>query len=371
MTDLTEENLSLEKLKIVNLIGVNLNDAYLYKTKFNAVNLSDANLSKADIKEAELIGTNLSGANLSKADLTWANLIGAELIDDIIYTILSGVNLNEAYLNEAFLTGANLIGANIIKAEIKKADLIEANLTGANLTDANLNGTILINTVLIRTNFKKADLTDCNIYGVSAWDLKVDENTIQTDLIITDPFRIDESIIRVDNLEVAQFIYVLINNEKIREVIDTITSKVVLILGRFSDERKVVLDAIREKLRGYNYVPVLFDFKKPHSRDGLETVSTLAHMARFVFIDITEAKSVPAELQLIIPNLTLVPVQPIIQIPFEEYGTFEHYDMYPWVLKIHEYKDKNDLLKSIDEIINTIENRKRVLEEKKKELEEN
>ena len=46
-----------------------------------------------------------------------------------------------------------------------------------------------------------------------------------------------------DNLEIAQFLYLLLNNRKIRDVSDTITSKVVLILGRFSDERKAVLDA--------------------------------------------------------------------------------------------------------------------------------
>jgi hypothetical protein len=43
--------------------------------------------------------------------------------------------------------------------------------------------------------------------------------------------------ITVDNIEVAQFIYLLLHNQKIRDVIDTITSKVVLILGRFSEKR--------------------------------------------------------------------------------------------------------------------------------------
>ena len=47
----------------------------------------------------------------------------------------------------------------------------------------------------------------------------------QSNLIITPH---NESVIQVDNLEVAQFIYLLLNNEKVRTVIDTITSKVVL-----------------------------------------------------------------------------------------------------------------------------------------------
>ena len=49
----------------------------------------------------------------------------------------------------------------------------------------------------------------------------------------------EESEVTVDDLEVAQFVYLLLHNEKVRRVIDTITSKVVLILGRFSiPERK-------------------------------------------------------------------------------------------------------------------------------------
>lgn len=53
----------------------------------------------------------------------------------------------------------------------------------------------------------------------------------------------------MDNIEVAQFVFLILNNAKIRSVIDTITSKVVLILGRFSSKRKPVLDALRSQLR--------------------------------------------------------------------------------------------------------------------------
>jgi hypothetical protein len=138
-----------------------------------------------------------------------------------------------------------------------------------------------------------------------------------------------ESPIQVDNLEVAQFIYLLLNNAKIRSVIDTITSKVVLILGRFTPERKVVLDAIRDELRKRDYLPVLFDFEKPASRDLTETISTLAHMARFVIADITDAKSIPQELMAIVPNMPSVPVQPLLLASQHEYGMFEHFRNYP------------------------------------------
>jgi hypothetical protein len=42
---------------------------------------------------------------------------------------------------------------------------------------------------------------------------------------------LDKPAITVDNIEVAQFIYLMLHNQKIRDVIDTITSKAVLILG--------------------------------------------------------------------------------------------------------------------------------------------
>jgi hypothetical protein len=143
---------------------------------------------------------------------------------------------------------------------------------------------------------------------------------------------------------VAQFIYLLLNNKRIREVIDTITSKVVLILGRFTPEHKAILDALRDTLRENNYLPVVFDFDKPASRDLTETVSTLAHLARLIIADITDPRSIPQELQAIVPVLA-VPVQPIIARPQQPWGMFVDFPKkYHWVLEAHEYTDLSDLL---------------------------
>jgi hypothetical protein len=141
----------------------------------------------------------------------------------------------------------------------------------------------------------------------------------------------------------------LLNNPKIRDVIDTITSKVVLILGRFTPERKAVLDALREELRKRNYSPIVFDFEKLVNRDITETVSTLAHMARFVIADITDAKSIPQELTTIVPNLPSVPIQPLILASQHEYGMFEHFTRFPWVLPVYHYADEERLLQSLRE----------------------
>jgi hypothetical protein len=197
----------------------------------------------------------------------------------------------------------------------------------------------------VRTNLTGADLTGCHVYGVSAWSLKL-ERTKQQNLVIT---REVEPEITVDNLEVAQFIYLMLKNEKVRDVIDTITSKVVLILGRFTAERKAVLDVLREELRNRNYLPILFDFDKPTSQTTDETITLLARMSRFVIADISDAKSVLQELRAIVPNLPSVPVQPVITATQEEPGMFDFFRKFPWFLKVHHYNNQRQLIADLGE----------------------
>lgn len=157
--------------------------------------------------------------------------------------------------------------------------------------------------------------------------------------------------ITIDDLEVAQFVYLLLNNVKIRKVIDTITSKVVLILGRFTPERKFILDRLRDTLRSKNYSPVVFDFEKPAGRDLTETVRLLAGMARFVVADITDAKSIPQELMAIVPDMPSVPVQPLLLDSQHEFGMFEHFRHYPWVLKEVLYTSVDELVANLDALV--------------------
>jgi len=152
-----------------------------------------------------------------------------------------------------------------------------------------------------------------------------------------------------DDLEVAQFIYLMGRNEKLSRIIDTITSKVVLILGRFSiPERMTILDTLRDELRRRDYVPVVFDFKNPNSQTTINTVTLLARMARFVIADISDAKSVLQELQGIVPNSPKLAVQPIIVAEQEEPGMFDSFKPYPWFLKVHRYKGPAQLLANLD-----------------------
>lgn len=124
----------------------------------------------------------------------------------------------------------------------------------------------------------------------------------QTDLLIT---READPVITVDNIKVAQIIYLILNNEEIRDVLNTLTSKSVLILGRFTiPERKVILNALKNKLREYNLLPIVFDFDRPTDKDFTETIKTLAGLYYFVIADIIHPKSSTLELQATVPDLS-------------------------------------------------------------------
>jgi hypothetical protein len=310
--------------------------------------LSRVDLSRADLsavgraaadRRAYLIVTHLGGGNLfPRADLSGADLSGADLTE----ANLSRVHFSRANLSWAHLNGANLYAADLRAANLSPADLGRANLGGANLNGANLNGANLQSATLVEADLTDADLTGCRIYGVSAWGLKLD-GAKQQNLIITP--RGEPNTITVDNIEVAQFIYLLLHNQKIRDVINTITSKTVLILGRFTDERKKVLDALRDELRKRNLLPILFDFPIPASRDVTETIKTLAGLARFVIADVTDATEVRVELHNIVRDFPSLPVQPILLRGHPKFVSQLHLEKFPWFF---EYEDPRDLLASLD-----------------------
>ncbi len=354
-SDLCAADLRGADLRGAYFRGSDLSEADLRGANLTGVHLGEANLRGADLSEAFLNGAYLKGANLSEANLSKARLIGINLEE----AKLIRADLRRAYLNGADFKGADLSSAKLMGADLSGAYFNYAKLIEADLSNANLSSAILVGTTLTR-----ASLTGCSIHGISVWNVEL-EGAKQDSLIITQE---KETIITVDNLEVAQFIYLLLNNNKIRDVINIVTSKVVLILGRFMPERKAVLDVLRGELRKQNYMPVMFDFDKPNSRNLTETISILAGLARFVIADLTDAKSIPQELERIVPRLR-VPVQPLLHSSEEyPYSLFESFEDYSWVLPLYRYDDIGTLLQSLrEQIITPAELKAQKLEKRKQE----
>ena len=260
--------------------------------------------------------------------------------------------------------GADLSFATLTSANLSNADLSEAILRKATLTSANLSEANLESSMLVETNLTEATLTQCSIYGISVWKVQL-EGAKQDNLVITPK---DEPTITVDNLKIAQFIYLLLNNAEIRDIIDTIAKKAVLILGRFTRKRKAVLDALKEALRTHGYVPILFDFDKPSSQDLTETISTLAHLSRFIIVDLTDPSSAPYEVGTIASN-HIRPIQALFQPSDKAKRIFAMFPdlvrRYHWVLPPYEYQDQESLLASFEaKVIEPAEQKAKELEER-------
>lgn len=305
-------------------------DAHIYESmydmpEFTGYNLSYTNLNRITARNSYFIRCFLAGSDLHFSDICFS------------------------FFQNCSFERASLAVTKIGSAEFHECDFTNADLSYCSAEETNFSGSTFISTKLsnmslVKTNFTDTVIDEARVYGVSAWDLVLDGSR-QSNIYIEE----EGTSITVPTIEMAQFISLLVNNSKIRDIIDTITSKVVLILGRFTEERKAILDAIKEELQNRDYLPVVFDFEGPNSRDVTETIMTLASLAKFVVADISSPKSIPQELTSIIPHFPSLPVQPVIDKSQKEYGMFEHFKSYPWVLGQVKY-DENDI-KSLVEIV--------------------
>lgn len=338
-------------LRQIDLSGIDLSGADLSRANLAEANLSQATLAQAGLFEAILDEANLSranlhgailhGANLKKTDLSQANLSGANLFE----ANLDRANLAQADLTRADLTGTYLNWANLSQATLKQAHLAAAHMRGTNLSGANLDRADLSKATLIGVNLAEANLNDSCICGISAKGVTLTASQ-HLNLIISSP---DEPIVAVDDFEVARFVYLLLQNPQLGEVVDLWGKKLVLIAGSFGGERSTLLVGMRSRLRARGYLPISFNAERPGGQGYSQILSTLVRLSRFVIVDLSEARSVTRELDQIVPNLPWVPVQPLLSRLVRAYAMLLNYRDCAWILDMHSYHGLEDLLTRFEE----------------------
>jgi hypothetical protein len=341
--------------EVFDLREVDLRDRRLFGGDFSEVDLRGANLNGCDLRKADFTRARLSGASLRNCRLDGATIMNASLI---------GANLSGAVLSKACLRESALMKAVLADADLSYADLSWTNLGKANLARATLECADLTGANLVETNITSANFRGCYVFGASVWDV-IGDPTDQRDLIITSE---RESPITVDDLRVAQFLYLMLSNDKLRATIDAISRKIVLILGRFLPARKIVLNAIREALRAKGYIPILFDFSKPVAKTFIETVSIFAHLSRFVIADFSDGRIVYHEVPHIAQTVA-VPIKPILSADVVEPDPVTLLDLRVGsskVLDILRYRSVEHLLEVFtDEVLQPAEERAAQLEKEK------
>lgn len=328
-----------------NLSGASLARAKLFRADLSQADLSRASLFKANLSQADLALANLNGADLSGALLIKSNLSGASLIG----ACLKGANLGQASLFRARLPRAVLREASLFKSDLSEADLSEADLEGANLQEAileraDLRAARLANAnlcfaALLRTNLRGAVLDNCAVHGISLWETDL-ADAEQRDLDIMPP---QQPILSVDSLPTAQLVGLLLDHERSRADVFSVTLNTVLIIGRFTAERQAVLAAVKAALRRGGYAPLVLDFHRPGSGDKAEIVKSLGRISRFVIADLSEDLRIAETLDAVVHFLPSVPIQPIGQTGREGQMAEHHFSKYSWVLPLWRFRDPDDL----------------------------
>jgi len=298
----------------------------------------------------DLRGANLAELDLRHVDLSHARLRGAELGGALARI----ADLRHADMRECRMRHCDLSYARLHHTDLRRAELKETLLTGAELNGADLRRAWLVGSFLNQADLRGADLRGAVVWGVATWDARFDERTKQSGLRMVpglDPIDYSEKAVehsdwavRVDDLDVAHFMSLLVENPKLGRLINAAASRIVLLLGRFvGKEAQLVLNMLRDALPGLGYVPVVFDFEEPHDRDTIETVAILAGLASFVIADLSRPRSTPLETHLIIPAIA-VPFVPIIREGEEPFAMFTALQRkYPWVLPTVSYRSEAGL----------------------------
>mgnify|MGYP005770686699 CR=1 FL=1 len=292
----------------------------------------DVDFSHTDLNMASLRNCMFFNCSFDNAHLTFTDLV-------------------DAYFINCTFCGTCMRVSRIGNAQFENCLFKNCDMSYCSAEETSFKNSMFINTKmehmsLVRTDFSGAKLDGCLMYGISSWDLNL-QNSSQKNLVITPD---SMPTLTADNIELAQFLYLMISNHHLRDIINTITSKMVLILGNFSPERKEILDQIREYLKTQDTIPVIFDFEKPSTRNLTETVMTLASMSKYIIADLTNPKSIPHELASIVRQLPSIRFYPIILKGEKPFEMFDDYKVYPWVQPLKEY-DQISIKAAIEEIV--------------------
>lgn len=321
------------------LDGADLMHANLGSADLRGARLRNAKLMRSALSNAQAARADFSGANCRQASFEWATCTGADFRGA---AFLAGANLTDADFRAACLDGATLASALLRRTRFDGASLREADLTDA---------------VLDGTSLKGADLRGATIVDAFVRRVRIDEKTDQRGLFVDAHFAWERRrgqrilITEADDLRVAQFHNFVDEPGAVGKLLSATTQRVVLLLGRFTPTRKAVLTALARALRNRGKIAIIFDFPAPEQREISDTVRFIAGMSQFIVVDLTDASSVPLELQATVPDL-MVPVLPIIQAGRREFAMFADLQRrYFWVQPTLAYRSRAELVRHVDKAV--------------------
>ncbi|HEX4228401.1 MAG TPA: pentapeptide repeat-containing protein [Bryobacteraceae bacterium] len=283
---------------------------------------------------------NFSGMNLSSVSIYKAFAEGLKLRDSIF---------EDAFFEEGDFSRADFSGATFRNTKFSKTILTGAYFDGASFINCNLNRVNLVGAF-----FHVKEITETVVYGIAAWDLDTSDDMKQSKLVIEKTYELYSDLIQrgtvpmtVDDIELAQFVYYLSNHKKMRDALNILNERGVLLLGQFKDGGLERLYSMREWFQGKGYMAMIFDFARPDNLSLTETVVTMAGLSKFIVVDLS-GSSVPAELQSILSQIK----KPVLAFG-DRYALFPDLADQTSVVTIE--SDKPNLLSGLEDKLSEVE----------------
>ena len=345
----------------LDLRGIVIRGKHLGGLDLSNCVLDGAELDRSDLRAVDLRGSSLRGTDLSLSNLGGAQCDRASFRDTRMFAVYAG---------ECSFKGSTFRGAKLDHGDFMQADFTAATLVNTNLEYARLDGAILKGTTIRGCNLGHASLTDSKLEDaliadssapyVNAKRIRIGANVKQRELFLGHTVRVVSGglysrPIIANDLRMASFLGELERPDCLTHLINAGNDYLVLILGRFSKTGRGVLQTLERNVWARGRIPLVFDFEGPKRRMLVDAVRFFACLSQFIIVDLSSPRSVPFELQAVVPQLA-IPLVPLIRKGSRPFAMFPDLSRtYPWVLPTFSYSSPKQIDRCFDDLLRLVE----------------
>ena len=325
-------------------------EEYFKLIKKSSINIDDLRYNRLEVYDGKI---SLSSTGFKVFDSLWftdcefknCHFDGVSLFhmnfghsDFLNCTFTNETNLIKSDLTDCYFEGCAFIDTKLLDVDMRTSTFKSCKFSNS----------VFKNVSLVDSTFTGGKISGCEIYGVNLWNANID-GTNQSDLSISQNVARYEDTTSVDDIELSSLINYLSKNKKFSSL--NTDSNFVLLLGSFESKRYENLKRLKQKLKEEKkYVPILCDWNVNKADNLLELVVLLAGFSRFIVVDLSSPRSVPAELQTILSSM-VIPVIPLIEENEDFYTAYKYISRYQWVENLYKYQSFEEVLESPDKII--------------------
>jgi uncharacterized protein YjbI with pentapeptide repeats len=280
--------------------GLDLSHAIALGTRFDGSRLPGLKLCGATARGISLIDVLAPDLDATQADLTGAVMhslfAGGGTFDETV--------LNGAHGDRFQAPGGDFVLAKMARFRGANCDLSKAALRHCVLEDAWLTETRMHRTLVERCSLKRSILTSTNwsvsahvqndyehadlsfgyVYGMLCWAPYQLDRAKQSSMFFGAGLYGEDSL-AIDGLELALAMQAYLRSDLVREVLPVVSSRLVLVVGCWSESQRYVPAALGDLLRRKGRTAVYINALE--ERLDLEPLRRLAMMATSAIVDFT------------------------------------------------------------------------------------